>query len=271
MRITLWATFLLTLTCNAWGWGQTGHRVIAGIAEQRLNIQGKQLVKELLDDNTLPEVSNYMDFIRSNRSFKYLEPYHYVNIPEGETYTEIKKNPDGDILTAICNYYDKLISIKKPKPEKQQALKFLVHLMGDIHQPLHAGRKDDFGGFLVKVKWFDKKGDLHKVWDEELIDSQKLSYTEYVSFIYKQNPDTTDWEKYKLLDCIKEDQDITAKIYEQLDSFKIKTGYSLTYRYIYDNIDLVNKRLLQAGVRLAVLINLAAAGAENTECKELKN
>ena len=271
MKPILLATLLLTLTCNAWGWGQIGHRVVAGIAEQRLNEQGKKMVKELLGDNTLPEVSNYMDFIRSSDSYHYLETYHYVNIPDGETYYTAEKNPKGDVVKAICLYYDTLRSTKSSKQDRQLALKILTHLMGDIHQPLHAGKKEDLGGNLIKVKWFDERTNLHKVWDEELMDSRKLSYTEYISFIYKPVPKMTKWEKTRLLDCINEDLEIRAKIYSGLDSYKTKKGYSLSYRYIYDNIDIVNERLLQAGVRLAVLINQAAEARENPDCKELKN
>ena len=67
--------------------------------------------------------------------------------------------------------------------------------MGDIHQPLHAGKKKDLGGNLIRVKWFDERTNLHKVWDDGLIDSQKLSYTEYISFIYKPTPEMTKWKR----------------------------------------------------------------------------
>jgi hypothetical protein len=269
MKPILLVTLLLTLTCNAWGWGLTGHRVIAGIAEQRLNDQGKKMVKELLGDSTLPEVSNYMDFIKSSDSYKYLETYHYVNIPDEGTYDTAQRNPHGDVVKAICFYYNKLRSTKRSRSERQQALKFLTHLVGDIHQPLHARKKEDMGGLLVKVKWFGKTTDLHKMWDEEIIDSQKLSYTEYISFIYKPVPEIAEWEKATLLDYINEDMVAITQIYSNLDSYKFKKSYSLSYRYIYDNLELVNKRLLQAGVRLAVLINQAAEGRENPECKEI--
>lgn len=269
MNPIILSALLLTLTCNAWGWGEIGHRVVAGIAEQRLNDQGKKLVKDLLDDSTLPEVSNYMDFIRSADSYKYLDTDHYVSIPDGETYYASEKNPKGDAVRTICFYYNELRSTNKPKQDRQFALKMLTHLIGDIHQPLHAGKKDDLGGNLIKVKWFDERTNLHKVWDDGLIDSQKLSYTEYISFIYKPTPEMTKWEKTTLMDCINEDMDIRKKIYSDLDQYKGKKGYSLSYRYIYDNIDVVNKRLLQAGVRLASLINQAAEARENPECKEI--
>jgi hypothetical protein len=269
MNPIILSTLLLTLTCNAWGWGEIGHRVVAGIAEQRLNDQGKKLVKDLLGDNTLPEVSNYMDFIRSGDSYKYLDTDHYVSIPDDVTYYASEKNPKGDAVRTICFYYDELQSTKTPKQERQFALKVLTHLMGDIHQPLHAGKKEDLGGNLIKVKWFNERTNLHKVWDDGLIDSQKLSYTEYISFIYKSTPEMTKWEKTTLMDCINEDLDIRKKIYSDLDQYKGKKGYALSYRYIYDNIDIVNKRLLQAGVRLASLINQAAEARENPECKEI--
>ena len=268
MRIIL-VILMFSIGQNSWGWGLTGHRVVAGIAEQRLNTKGKALVKEILVDKSLPEVANWMDFIKSSDSYKYLDSHHYVNIEDNKTYIDSEKNPKGDIVKEICSSYEKLKSKNTPIDDRKTALKILVHLIGDIHQPLHVGSKEDLGGYLKKAKWFGKATNLHLVWDEELIDSQKLSYTEYVSFIYKNSPDLNKWEKTNLLEYVNESNELRLKIYSGLDAFNSGKGYSLTYRYIYDHIDIINKRLLQAGVRLAKLIDDASEGKEITDCQKI--
>jgi hypothetical protein len=127
----------------------------------------------------------------------------------------------------------------------------LVHVVGDIHQPMHCGHKDDQGGNNVKVEWFNKPSNLHSVWDNDLVEFQKLSYTEFATAIdhttkdqlkqwYTTNPAQWIWESYGL----------SNKIYQYAEKEK---NYS--YRYNYDFVDMLNTRLLMGGIRLADVLN----------------
>jgi hypothetical protein len=127
----------------------------------------------------------------------------------------------------------------------------LVHLIGDMHQPLHVGRKGDKGGNMIQVQWFGQGTNLHAVWDAKMIDFYKMSYSEMannaneltkqqVKFI--QNGTVVDW--------INETHQLAIKTYGT-----VKVGENLKYRYMYDNFGLVRSQLQKGGIRLAKVLN----------------
>jgi len=125
----------------------------------------------------------------------------------------------------------------------------LVHLVGDIHQPLHVGCCDDQGGNKVKVKWFGRDTNLHGTWDSNMIDDTKLSYTELASYLDEPDQPTINaWQKNSVLDWAGESMGVRKQVYEFGDG-------NLSYKYSYKNLPLVKQRLLQAGIRLAGLLN----------------
>ena len=129
-------------------------------------------------------------------------------------------------------------------------LKLLVHLVGDIHQPLHVGNGTDKGGNEVKLKYFWKSSNLHRVWDSGLIDNQQLSYTEYAESIDFATPQQLkDWQATSVLDWAYESMALRKQVYN------IPEDGNLSYRYNYDNLATVNLRLRQAGIRLAGILN----------------
>jgi hypothetical protein len=204
---------LFLLPALAFSWGKTGHRVVGQIAENHLSPKAAKAVRELLGPDSLAEVANWADEIRSDPSWKRADPWHYVNIPDGETYEAMSKNPAGDIIVAMKRFEATLRNPAAPKEERIQALKFLVHMIGDIHQPLHAGKRDDLGGNRVSVHWFRsvEATNLHTVWDDLIIEQEKLSFTEWTRFLDHptaaelkewQGSNYTAWmeESYKLRD-----------------------------------------------------------------------
>ena len=134
--------------------------------------------------------------------------------------------------------------------EKKQAIKWLVHLVGDLHQPLHVGNGKDRGGNDVKVKWFGDETNLHEVWDEKLFDLQNLSYTEYAHFLNLEFDESM---------CLKwSSGDIES--YAEESSIYRKSCYdysnaNLSYGYLFNVKPILDMRLMQAGVRLANLFN----------------
>ncbi|MEI6093192.1 MAG: S1/P1 nuclease, partial [bacterium] len=183
-------------------------------------------------------------------------------------YLESKKDPKGDLVRAILFYEDLLRDKKSAKEDKEIALKFLVHMIGDVHQPLHVGTKNDMGANKVWVKWFDESTNLHKLWDEGLIEFQKLSYTEYVSFIDKiGESQQRDWNKTSLLDWVEESRIISDKLHEGLRVYK---KHRLSYTYNYEYLELLNERLKQAGVRLAFFLNNIFDGRKNVDSDKIR-
>jgi hypothetical protein len=127
----------------------------------------------------------------------------------------------------------------------------LVHLVGDLHQPMHTARKEDLGGNRISVLWFNEKSNLHRVWDEQLIDYQQLSYTEYTKSInHPSAVQLYNWQNTGLKECVFESYQVCNKIYDN-----VKPDAKLSYRYNFEWIDVLNEQLVKGGVRLAKILN----------------
>ena len=231
----------------SFGWGQNGHRVVGQVAENHLSKKALKKIDEVLGGYSLAMVSNFMDEIKSEPKYDSLKPWHYCTIPDGEEYSEAPE--EGDIILAIENYTQLLKSGDLKREEEAFILKCLIHLVGDIHQPLHVGNGTDRGGNDVKVTYFWESSNLHRVWDTGIIDGQNLSYTEYVEWIDKADESqTTAWQSDDVMVWAKESTSFRKQIYDLPEDKKIN------YRYNYDNIKTLNLRLLQAGIRLAGIL-----------------
>lgn len=243
---------LLTTSAHreAYFWGQTGHRVVGHIADGMLSRKAQKQVKRVLGHETLAEVSTWMDEVRSDRDYSYATTWHYATIPDGETYETAKKQENGDVIWAIEKIVRELKAGNLSEEDEATNLKFLVHLVGDIHQPLHVGNGTDRGANDVKVKWFSSNANLHAVWDSRMIDGKQYSYTELANKInHPTKADIKAWQAATVRDWAYESMSYRQRIYALPESNR------LSYRYSYDNFDLVEYRLLQAGVRLAGVIN----------------
>ena len=193
--------------------------------------------------------STWMDEVRSDSTYDYMTDWHWVTVPFGQTYEQTEKNPKGDIIQTLERIITELKSKKLSETEQAQRIKILVHLMGDIHQPLHVGGKNDKGGNDVKVMWFRNDSNLHRVWDSDMIDDTKLSFTELAKSLDQPGEGQIKiWQKASVRDWAKESQAYEKEVYD------IGNG-RLGYRYAYLNYHIVRYRLLQAGVRLAGILN----------------
>lgn len=236
-------------------WGVLGHRIVGQIADDHLTHKAKKEIKKILGNESIAIAANWPDFIKSNPSYKYLSPWHYVNFEEGlsqrELYNFLSGDTAKDAYTAINFLSQQLRNKNLNDTLKVQYLKLLIHIVGDIHQPMHTGRLEDLGGNKIKVLWFNDEVNLHQIWDERLIDFQQLSYTEYakaINFSTKefrkelQNSPVSQW--------LYESYGVAEKIYAD-----IKPGSKLKYEYNYNWIDTLNIQLLKGGIRLAGLLN----------------
>ena len=244
---------LIAFVCfsfSLYAWGETGHRVVGEVAQNHLKKKVNKKVAEVLDGKTIAEVSTWMDEIRSDDAYDEYEDWHWVTIPEGKSYAETEKNPNGDVIYAIRFLKDTLKKgVSNPKTEAEY-LKMLIHLVGDIHQPLHVGTGEDKGGNTVGVTWFGERSNLHRVWDSEMINSKKYSYTELAALIDRSDKDTVkQWQSATVLDWAAESMAMREAVYVLPENHKIG------YRYMYDHWHSVRLRLEQAGVRLADVLN----------------
>lgn len=241
---------LLFVVVDGFSWGNNGHRAVGQIAEENLNKKARKKIISLLEGNSLAEVSNWMDEIKSDDAYDHTHDWHWVTIPDNTPYSSTKINPDGDILEKIKEISAALKSRTLSQTEEVVYLKFLIHLVGDIHQPLHVGYGEDAGGNKIQVKWFGKPSNLHKVWDSEMIDSKKLSFSELVDFIGKPDKNTLErWQQSNVEDWANESIALRPQVYT------LPEKNNLRYEYLYLNFETVKLRISQAGIRLAGLLN----------------
>ncbi|MEQ8907113.1 S1/P1 nuclease [Ekhidna sp.] len=251
MKRVLISSLALLFVLQSFGWGATGHRIVGLIAERHLTKKARKNIENVLGTETLAEISNYMDFIKSDETYVHMSPWHYATIPDGKTYEEAGTPDEGDVIITIQRMMKELETKSFTDEDEAFALKCLVHLIGDIHQPLHVGNGEDKGGNDVKLDYFWEDSNLHRVWDSGMIDGQKYSYTEYVEWIdHATEEQLASWSSLNVLDWANESKDLRRQCYETMPDSK-----KLSYRYDYENIDLLNQRLLQAGIRLANVLN----------------
>lgn len=239
----------LAVVLPAWSWGPTGHRATGLIAEQYLSAKAKKRIALILQQESLAMVSTWMDDIRSDSTYNYAVEWHYTTIPEGKHYSDVETNPDGKVVMMIEKFVMELKAGKLTGKQEREYLKMLIHLVGDIHQPLHVGKPGDRGGNDVKVKWFRNDSNLHRVWDSEMIDDSKLSYTELAQFLIRPDKNVMmQWQAASVRDWAQESMTYRSQVYD------IGNG-NLGYPYSYKYFSIAKLRMLQAGIRLAGVLN----------------
>ncbi|TYP97546.1 S1/P1 nuclease [Tenacibaculum adriaticum] len=232
-------------------WGPTGHRATGKIAENHLSKRAKRKIDELLQGESLAFVSTHADQIKSDKKYNEFYSWHYVNMPLDGDYETAEKNPQGDLVTGI-NYCVKVLKDEKSsKEDKRFYLKMLVHLVGDLHQPMHIGQKEDKGGNTIQVQWFKKGTNLHRVWDENMIEEWNMSYLELASNAKDLSKEQIKAiQKGSVLDWVKDTHQITQKVYGS-----VEVGEDLRYRYSYEYFPVVREQLQKGGLRLAKILN----------------
>ena len=253
MKRFLIAIVALCTTLSSFGWGQKGHDVVAYIAECNLTPEVYQKVVKKLGNHSLVYFANWLDNASYSDQYRYTKSWHYANVDEGFTYDTMTKNEKGDVVTAIESLVAELKSGKLSAEQENVRLRMLIHLVGDIHCPMHAGHLSDRGGNEVNVKFFNRDTKLHKVWDSELVEAaHKWSYTEWEQQL---NRYCTAEEKAKLAqgkakDWLDQSHAIATEIYKATpDKSRI------SYDYIAYYTPVVEKQLLSGGLRLAKILN----------------
>ncbi|MEM9530672.1 MAG: S1/P1 nuclease [Pseudomonadota bacterium] len=242
----------LLISHSALGWGIIGHRVTGVIAEQHLSGYARARLTQILGAESLAEASTWADFMRSNPNQfwqKTSSPWHYVTVPPGKTYADVGAPPQGDAVTALERFTADLKNPDTPLRDQQLALRFLVHIIGDLHQPLHAGNGRDRGGNQFVLSFHGDVTNLHSVWDVGLIEKELLSHTEWVERLnaHLSEDDVIAWWDPDPLTWIAESTQIRDTIYPE--------DREVRWEYSYQHIETVRRRLVQAGVRLAAYLN----------------
>jgi len=244
----------------AFAWGKTGHRIVANIADDNLSGLARARVKQILGEERLADAANWPDEMRSSHENYWRRiagPLHYVTVREATAYADNRPPVEGDAVTALAGFRQTLLNEDATAEERKLALRFALHIIGDLHQPLHAGNGTDRGGNQVKVEFFSQETNLHRVWDTHMVDREGLSYSEYSDFLEKRlTPDAiVKWTDPNPNVWIAESTQLRDLIYP--DNPKI--GYS----YVFKHRDAMEERLAMGGVRAAAWLNSVFAEARS--------
>ncbi|MCW3089663.1 MAG: Nuclease [Ferruginibacter sp.] len=237
-------------------WGVEGHRIVGQVAESYLTKKAKKEIEKILGTESIAMASNWADFVKSDSSYNYLYNWHFINFKAGLNADAVQAYLDKDTATDAYTKINFLVAELKNKglspDDKVLYLKLLVHLVGDIHQPMHTGRPEDLGGNKVKVMWFNESKNLHQLWDDQLILFQQLSYTEYTCAInHATEEQVKEWQQEPVSKWVYQSYQVAEKIYGDIK----QPDQKLSYNYNFNYVATLNQQLLKGGVHLAGLLN----------------
>lgn len=255
MKKTRYLLFVLSASFALISWGFKGHQAVATIAENHLTAQAKAQVKELLGTQSLADVATWADEVRNEPAFKATGNWHFANLPLGLSFeqfsTEVKAQGEDNVYGAMQKARIVLTHSKSTKAQKIEALKFLVHFVGDAHQPMHISRKEDKGGNTIQVRFDNQGTNLHSLWDSKLIDYQGLSVVEMSKQYDKATPaEIKQWQNDLPIQWLWESYQISSKLYAEVEK-----NNKLDEDYYRNHIGIIERRIDQGGIRLAGLLN----------------
>jgi hypothetical protein len=261
--------FLTLVSMNAFAWGPTGHRAVGAIAEKYLDLPVALKISQILDKQSLAKVSTWPDEIKSApQTYSYTYSWHYTEWKD-ESHDHDEASSSGKLISSLREQAAILKDPAATKEKKSFALKFLVHLIGDLHMPFHVGNGLDQGGNKCRVTFHGKQTNLHALWDEGMIDFSKLSFSELAAFTsqVRTREEILAWKSGDILDWARESKELRATIYPdstnakqycQSEIFNSQEAIpKLAYEYSYKFMPVIEQRLFQAGLRLAVVLNEA--------------
>ena len=273
------------------GWGADGHKVVAELAQALLDDLVREEVVGLLQSG-LAAVATWADEVDHTSEFAWSKCMHYVDSADGVCAVDAQEC-GCCVLSAIHNYTSRAADRSALDSERVEAVKFLVHFYGDVHQPLHAGRKSDLGGnaIHVSVEFAEDLGEseirenrsdqstlrsspnsahtnLHSVWDSIILDQflseSQLTYASYATELFgriAEFPDFTTWVKSCVLsDCPLAAAEESAALacqmaYKTETGMEVVSGTALSRKYFRTRMQVVEARLAAGGVRLAASLN----------------
>ncbi len=248
-------------------WGGDGHRLVCEIAWRHLTPEARTLISRLRagEPGTFSETCTWADEVRDERPETY--NYHFINIPAGQSGMSLGRDC-GDPAKrcapwAIQHYGRILADSTRPAVVRKEALKFLSHFVGDLHQPLHAGRPGDLGGNRVYVSFFGDPGtaerrmQLHSIWDSGILRRARITWpasgNDLASGI--TTADVSAWSNADVAGWTNESYRIDEEFVYSLSS-----GANVGEAYYSRALQIARQRIQQAGIRLAHLLNEAARG-----------
>ncbi|WP_460503326.1 S1/P1 nuclease [Hymenobacter agri] len=260
--LVLFVVLLLAMPRAGRAWGVLGHRAVARIAENHLTPAARQQVSQILGWETMPLVSTWADELRNDPQYKETAPWHYLNVATGLDFAAfVKQLNDPSLLApaAPTNAYTALLQARrdlkdpaKSADEKRVALKFLIHIVGDVHQPLHVGHAEDKGGNSITVNWRSREdSNLHSVWDTAILEYPGFTFTEMSATYDHATPtEIKQWQKDEIPTWLFESYQLCTPIYAAA-----ATNPKFDWHFYPTFGPVAQQQVLKAGIRLAGQLN----------------
>jgi len=238
-------------------WGVTGHRTIGRIAENHLSANAKAAVLALLGNETLADASTWADEVRSQPEYQQTAPWHFLNLPLGLSYPDFEKQVEGmsgdNVYSALQKCEHALGDPGTSRAQQIEALKFIIHFVGDMHQPMHISRAEDKGGNTIQLNYEGNGTNLHSLWDTRLLEHQGLSDVQLAEKYDQATPQQIkQWQSDPPLRWIWESYEISSRLYAEIDAMNSR---SIGDAYYEAHIPIVADRIEKAGIRLAGVLN----------------
>ncbi len=244
----------LAFCCSpVFAFGELGHQMVCSMAYQLLSPVSKEKVQQLMqlhEQKDFTQSCSWPDQVRSLPEYQHTKVWHYVNIKRSDTQVTMQHCPtEGCVLSAIEQQRQKLTPFA-PSKQQLEALLFVGHFIGDLHQHLHAGYADDLGGNRTAVYFEGEPSNLHGVWDSRILEAasyqnQTKQQALYQALLSKQQ----EWQNISVLDWANESALLVKLIYQGY-----KPGMLIDERYQKQHLPELEQRLQQAAVRLALVL-----------------
>jgi hypothetical protein len=263
---------LLLVCLPAFAWGPEGHTLVARIAETQLTPAVRARVLEILGPGkTMESVSSWADQIRNTR--RDTGPWHYVDIPIDKPHLDMARDcPNGDCVLAKIDQFDRVLKDAAATPDqKREALMFVIHFVGDMHQPLHCSDNGDRGGNSVRVVFNNHPGNLHSLWDGGLLQAMGTEDSLYPKLLRDAERHRKSWAKGTVRDWAEQAHKAAQKtVYGKLPKPAAAApaqafadggqttpppAVAITAAYEQRADPVIAQQLEKAGVRLAFLLN----------------
>jgi nuclease S1 len=245
---------LAVLPSLAHAWSADGHRIIADIAARELSPQARAAVDQILAGRSMAEVSSWADEVRGQEAYTWSAPLHYVNVEPGAAAFDLTRDcPEaGCAVKAITDEIAALKDPATPADKREEALKFLIHFVGDLHQPLHASFERDRGGNSIQVEANGIPMNLHKFWDVATIEAAQKDWQTYASDLFATiTPEQRGaWSSLDPAVWANESYQLAVAV-----AYPIPADGKLDQVYITRSADTARTRLAMGGERLAAVLN----------------
>ncbi|HZY39759.1 MAG TPA: S1/P1 nuclease [Mucilaginibacter sp.] len=243
----------IIVVCIAIGlisWGRTGHNVIGRIAANHLTDKAKAGVSALLGNESLADVASWADDTRDRSTAS----WHFINVELGLSFDEFKREVESkeDVYTALVKEEGILADENASREDRVNALKYVVHFVGDIHQPMHVSRAEDKGGNTIQVQYDGQGTNLHSLWDTKMLEHAGLSEAQLAQNFDKVTPEQIKkWQNDPQIMWAWESYQISSQLYGEIE----KNGTNIDDSYYQAHMPVVEDRIERAGIRLAGVLN----------------